>query len=56
MYSITETVDGKWMILFGGFQWGEHHDSSGAGSAVWETEEEARQAAQSLSPEEEEDT
>jgi hypothetical protein len=37
---IKETIDGKWMILCNGFQWGEPPlDTSGCSSQVWDTKE-----------------
>ncbi len=40
---IESTVDGEYMILVNGFQWGGEVDSSGAGSATFPTAEEALQ-------------
>jgi hypothetical protein len=40
--SVKETVDGRWMILSNGIQWGEGpHDASGCSSQTWETREDA---------------
>lgn len=43
--SVEETVDGRWMILSSGIQWGEGpHDASGCSSQTWETREDALRA------------
>lgn len=40
--SVKETVDGRWMILSNGIQWGEGpRDASGCSSQTWETQEDA---------------
>lgn len=37
---VKETIDGKWMILCNGFQWGEPPlDASGCSFQVWDTKE-----------------
>ena len=44
---LAETIDGRWMILVGGFQWAppdEPRDRSGAGSATFASRREARAA------------
>lgn len=39
---IVETVDGRWMILVNGFQWGHGpYDRSGCSSETWPTRAEA---------------
>lgn len=46
-WEAVETVDGRWMILVNGFQWGpdaSRVDKSGANDATWKTEEEAQEA------------
>jgi hypothetical protein len=40
-FEIVETIDGEYMILFDGFQWGPTRDRSGAGSATFKTRAEA---------------
>jgi hypothetical protein len=41
-YSIEQTVDGDYMILVDGVQWGQGpRDMSGASSQTWPTEKEA---------------
>lgn len=37
--TIEETVDGRWMVLVNGFQWGFQFDASGAGNATYATPE-----------------
>jgi hypothetical protein len=37
--TIEETVDGRWMVLVTGFQWGFTFDASGAGNATYATPE-----------------
>jgi hypothetical protein len=42
---ITKTVDGAWMVLVNGFQWGQGQpDRSGAYSNTWTTRDEAIRA------------
>lgn len=41
---IEETVDGRYMVLVNGFQWGGTYDASGAGNATFATALEALQA------------
>jgi hypothetical protein len=41
-FEIVETVDGRWMVLVGGVQWGTGpRDKSGASSQTWATRSEA---------------
>jgi len=42
MYEIIQTVDGKWIILCNGFQYGGTYDASGAGNMEFDSNEEAR--------------
>jgi len=47
MMEIVETVDGRFMVLVNGFQWGpatETPDASGAYSMTFETKQEALEA------------
>jgi hypothetical protein len=37
MTEIVETVDGEYMVLVSGLQWGGEHDRSGAGNATFST-------------------
>jgi hypothetical protein len=41
---IVDTIDGDWMVLVNGFQWGGHYDRSGAGNATFPTKREATEA------------
>jgi hypothetical protein len=41
-YEIVETVEGEFMILIHGVQWGQHRDKSGAGDATFRTKQAAR--------------
>jgi hypothetical protein len=41
-YEIVETIDGEYMILIHGVQWGPYRDKSGAGSATFKTRKAAR--------------
>lgn len=41
-YEIVETVDGEYIILVQGVQWGPRRDPSGAGSATFKTRSDAR--------------
>ncbi len=41
-YEIVETVDGEFMILVHGVQWGPIRDRSAAGSATFPTKQAAR--------------
>lgn len=42
---IIETVDGKWIVLVNGFQWGKGpYDASGCSAEQWETKREAQEA------------
>lgn len=41
-YAIVQTVDGEYMILVHGVQWGTHRDKSGAGSTTFKTRKDAR--------------
>lgn len=44
-YELVETVDGEWMVLVDGVQWGAGpRDPSGSSSQTWATEAEARAA------------
>lgn len=48
-YEIVDTVDGRFMVLVNGFQWGppgSKPDASGAYPDTWATEGEARTAYQ----------
>ena len=46
-YEIVQTIDGTWMILVQGFQWGVGpYDRSGCSSQTWPTYTDAYQAAQ----------
>ena len=48
-YDVKETVDGRWMILIDGHQWGETRDRAGTGDATFDTEAEARDTARRIS-------
>lgn len=39
--TIARTIDGQYMVLVGGIQWGGDRDRSGAGNATFETYAEA---------------
>ena len=41
-YEIVATIDGEWMILIHGVQWGLKRDQSGAGDATFKTRTDAR--------------
>jgi hypothetical protein len=41
---IEQTVDGRYMVLVNGFQWGGNVDRSGAGDATFDTALAAAQA------------
>jgi len=41
MYEIVKTIDGEWMILINGFQYGGEYDSSGAGNMTFPSQHEA---------------
>jgi hypothetical protein len=42
---IVQTIDGDWMVLVDGIQWGDGpRDLSGASGQTWPTEREARDA------------
>jgi len=38
---IVQTIDGRYMLLVNGFQWGGTYDRSGAGDATFESTDEA---------------
>jgi len=38
---VVATVDGRWMILVNGFQWGGTYDRSGAGNATFDSSDAA---------------
>jgi len=38
---VVATVDGRWMILVNGFQWGGTYDRSGAGDATFDSSDAA---------------
>jgi hypothetical protein len=44
-YSLAQTVDGEWMILIDGVQWGRNRDLSGAGDATFKTRDDAMRVA-----------
>jgi hypothetical protein len=47
-HRIESTVDGRWMVLVRGFQWGaEPLDASGCSSQTWATRAEASKAFES---------
>jgi len=41
-YEIVKTIDGEFMILVHGVQWGPNRDKSGAGDATFRTRQAAR--------------
>lgn len=46
-YTLEKTVDGDWMVLIDGVQWGRGpRDKSGASSQTWPTRREAREAVE----------
>ncbi len=50
-YEIKETIDGDWMILIDGIQWGSKRDRSGAGTDTYPTYRTAYEAALQLADE-----
>lgn len=44
LYRIDETIDGDYMVVVNGFQWGGNYGHNGAGDATFETIAEAREA------------
>jgi hypothetical protein len=44
-YELVKTVDGDWMVLIDGIQWGEGpRDKSGCSAQTWQTKREAKEA------------
>ncbi len=41
---VVDTIDGDWMVLVNGFQWGGSYDRSGAGNATFPTRQAATEA------------